>query len=211
MSMRFSVIARQGLVLLLVWLIGAMALVLSGAWPYSAPLFALAVLTVYLYRDLPRRIPPRPNAIVSPLDGTILSIENGHDPYCERDALRIEAITHWNGPYVLRSPMEGKVVEQWFSPGSRGEDGEYQSPMMAMWIRNDEDDDLVLVVTPRSRWLRMSCRAHAGERVGHGRRCGFIPLGARIEVFLPVNARVEIQAGQKVTAGDSILAQLIHK
>jgi phosphatidylserine decarboxylase len=209
--MRFSIIARQGLVLLLLWLLAALVLVLAGAWPYSLPLFALALVTVYLYRDLPRRIPPKPNAIVSPLDGIVLSVEPGHDPYCEREAIRIEAKTYWNGPFVLRSPMEGKVVEQWFSPGSVGEDGKRTPPMMAMWIRSDEDDDLVLVVTPRSRRLRMSCRAHAGERVGHGRRCGFIPLGARIEVFLPVNARVQIEAGQKVSAGDSILAQLIHK
>jgi len=209
--MRFSIISRQGLILLLLWLGIAVVLVLAGAWPYSVPMLLLALVTAYLYRDLPRRIPPKPNALVSPLDGTILAVETCQDPYVEREALRIEAITHWYGPFVLRSPMEGKVVEQWFSPGARNEDGTRSAPMMAMWIRSDEDDDLVMVVTPRSPRLRMSCRAHAGERVGQGRRCGFIPLGARIEVFLPMNSRVQVEVGQQVTAGDSILAQLLHK
>jgi len=209
--MRFSIISRQGLILLLLWLGIAVVLSLAEAWTWSLPVLLLALVTAYLYRDLPRRIPPKPNALVSPLDGTVLSVETGHDPYVERDAIRIEVSSHWNGPFVLRAPMEGKVVEQWFSPGSVGEDGRRSAPMMAMWIRSDEEDDLVMVVTPRSRRLRMSCEAHAGERVGQGRRCGFVPLGARIEVFLPVNSRVQIEPGQKVSAGDSILAQLVHK
>lgn len=209
--MRFSIISRQGLILLLLWLGIALVLILAEAWSYSLPVLILALVTAYLFRDLPRHVPPKPNALVSPLDGTILSVETGHDPYVEREAIRIEALTHWNGPYVLRSPMEGKVVEQWFSPGSRAEDGSPSAPMMAMWIRSDEEDDLVMVVTPRSHRLRMSCQAHAGERVGQGRRCGFVPLGARIEVFLPVNSRVQVEPGQKVSAGDSILAQLVHK
>jgi len=211
MSMRLSIVSRQGLLLLLLWLGIAILLILSEAWPYSLPVLLLALVTVYLYRDLPRHVPPKPNALVSPLDGTILGVASAYDPYCERDAIRIEAVTHWNGPFVLRSPMEGKVVEQWFSPGSRHEDGTRTEPMMAMWIRSDEDDDVVMVVTPRSHRLRMSCHARAGERLGQGRRCGFIPLGARIEVFLPVNSRVQIEAGEKVSAGDSILAQLVHK
>jgi phosphatidylserine decarboxylase len=208
--MRFSIITRQGLLLLILWLVLAVALALCDAWPWSLPALLLAFFTVYLYRDLPRRIPPKPNALVSPLDGTVLAVETALDPYVEREAIRIEAVTHWNGPFVLRSPMEGKVLEQWFSPASKGVDGRPVPPMMAMWIRSDEEDDLVMVVTPRSHRPGMSCRAHAGDRVGQGRRCGFIPLGARIEVFLPVNSRVQIQAGQKVSAGDTILAQLVR-
>lgn len=209
--MRFSIVSRQGMAFLLFCLIAAVILLLAGEGVYALPALAAVAVIAYLYRDLPRRIPPKPHAVVSPLDGEILSVERAHDPFCEREAIHLEARTHWYGPFVLRSPMDGKVLEQWLSPGNIDEQGKRQPPMMTLWIRSDDDEDLVMVVTPRSRRLRLSCQAHAGDRVGQGRRCGFIPLGARIEVFLPLNSRVPLVPGQKVSAGDSVLAQLVHK
>ncbi|MBD3669359.1 MAG: hypothetical protein HUJ29_01185 [Gammaproteobacteria bacterium] len=208
--MRVSIIAKQGLLPILFWLVLALLPYLFGMpWWYGVPMLLLTGLSAYLFRDLPRKVPPQARVILSPLDGTILSVEKTEDPYCDRPAIRIEALTHWSGPFVLRSPQEGKVQEQWFSPAGRDLDGAKRASLMALWIRSDEDEDVVMVVNPRWRMFSMACRAHTGERVGQGRRCGFIPFGAYVEVFLPDNARIEIEAGARVTAGDTILARLV--
>ena len=204
-------ISRSGLGLLTFWLIVAVILLLLTNWFYSLPILLPALLTAYLYRDLPRKVPAKPLAILSPLDGKVLRSESGQDPYVEREALCLELQTHALGPFVLRAPMEGKLVKQWFSPAGRDIHGKRTAAVMAMWIRNEEDDDVVVVMTPRYSWTRIVCSAQAGERVGQGRRCGFIPLGAKIEVFLPENSRIKVDVGQSVTAGDSILAELVHK
>lgn len=210
-KMRFSVISRSGLGLLTVWLVAAVLILFVSHWFFSLPFIGLIIFTAYLYRDLPRRLPAKPLAILSPLDGTIVSCTPVHDPYAEREAICLHTQTHSLGPFVLRAPMEGKVLKQWFSPAGRDLEGKRTAAMMAMWIRSDEDDDVVVVISPRFRWMRILCRVQAGERVGQGRRCGFIPLGAKIEVFLPDNARIRVVAGESVTAGDTILAELVHK
>ncbi|MDH5182881.1 MAG: hypothetical protein OEX12_03240 [Gammaproteobacteria bacterium] len=208
---RFSVISRSGLGLLLLWLSVAILLALLSHWIFSLPVVLLLFMTAYLYRDLPRTLPAKPLAILSPLDGKIISCEPADDPYVDRHAICLQTQTHALGPFVLRAPMEGKIVKQWFSPAGKDMDGKRTSAVMAMWIRSDEDDDVVVVISPLYRWTRIVCWSQAGERVGQGRRCGFIPLGAKIEVFLPDNARIKVDAGQSVTAGDNILAELVHK
>jgi phosphatidylserine decarboxylase len=39
----------------------------------------------------------------------------------------------------------------------------------------------------------------------------YILFGSRVEVYLPANSRVDVQAGDRVTAGAGVLATLIHK
>lgn len=210
-KMRFSIISRSGLGLIILWLFVAVLLPLITHWIFSLPFVLMVLLTAYLYRDLPRKLPAKPLAILSPMDGKILSRGPAHDPYVGREAICLQIQSHALGPFVLRAPMEGKIVKQWFSPAGKDMEGKATTAVMAMWIRSDEDDDVVVLITPRYRWTRISCWAQAGERVGQGRRCGFIPLGAKIEVFLPDNARINVDAGQSVTAGDNILAELVHK
>jgi hypothetical protein len=101
-------------------------------------------------------------------------------------------------------------MNQWFiKPGheQRQLSGFYQS---AHWIKTDEGDDAVLVIRTRMFRSRLRCRLRAGERIGHGQRCGFILFGAEVEVLVAENSRLQAKIGDKVIAGSSILGELVH-
>ena len=49
-----------------------------------------------------------------------------------------------------------------------------------------------------------------GERVGQGQRCAYLRLTRLAEVQLPINGRVLVTEGQKVSAGVDVLAKLPH-
>jgi phosphatidylserine decarboxylase len=57
-------------------------------------------------------------------------------------------------------------------------------------------------------WLarRVVCRLKAGDPVMAGERIGIIKFGSRAEVFLPAQARIWVRQGDRVKAGESILA-----
>ena len=55
---------------------------------------------------------------------------------------------------------------------------------------------------------RIVCWVAQGDRVDRGQRFGLIRFGSRLEVFLPVNARIAVEKGQKVTAGETIIGYL---
>jgi phosphatidylserine decarboxylase len=46
----------------------------------------------------------------------------------------------------------------------------------------------------------------AGDRLARGQRFGFIRFGSRVDVYLPITARVSAALGEKVYAGSSVLA-----
>jgi phosphatidylserine decarboxylase len=55
---------------------------------------------------------------------------------------------------------------------------------------------------------RIVCWVRTGDCVERGRRFGLIRFGSRLDVYLPETARVQVQPGQKTTAGQTILGIL---
>ncbi len=55
---------------------------------------------------------------------------------------------------------------------------------------------------------RIVCHTQAGDQLTTGQRMGLIRFGSRVDVYVPCDAQVRVQLKQKVTAGESILAQL---
>ena len=58
---------------------------------------------------------------------------------------------------------------------------------------------------------RPHCYVQSGERIGQGQRCGFMSFGARLEVYVPTNSRIDIEVGERVRAGESVIAHFIHQ
>jgi phosphatidylserine decarboxylase len=44
--------------------------------------------------------------------------------------------------------------------------------------------------------------------VKQGEQMGFIKFGSRVDIFLPLNSKVHVTLGQKVTGGETIIADL---
>jgi len=173
------------------------------------PLWGLVVVITYLYRDPNRAIPSAPLGIVSPVDGQVIKIDTQFDPFLKREALTISLQMNWYGVFVLRSVTEGKIMQHWLHEPDKEDDmpGRLQH---AIWIQTDEEDDAVIAIHAGGRFRKMHCYASTGERVGQGKRCGFIPFGTRIDIILPTRARSSLAVGDKVIAGQDLIAEFVH-
>ncbi len=206
-SRYYPAVARQGWWFIFFLLAAALFLISFCNWVSSLPLWLAAALVAYLFRDPERRIPAKPLGLIAPVDGCVVAAEEGEDPYLERRASRIRLKGSATGSYVVRSPMEGKLLKQWYAvPG-----GESRSrALLASWIQSDEGDDVVLVIRPRIGWLRLRSNISPGERTGQGMRFCFSPFGAEVEVWMPPATRIETQPGQSVCSGSDIIGTLNH-
>jgi phosphatidylserine decarboxylase len=178
----------------------------AGAWPA----WVLLMLVLFVFRDFSRAVPPRALAVVSPVDGVITEVGEHRNPFLNCRARRVSLRQSGLGEFNVHSPVEGKVQERWW-PGKEGVNEEVPPEQFAVWVQTDEQDDVVLAVDV-GRGLRfLRCGIQAGERMGQGRRCGFVGFGLPVHVYLPENSRVEVEAGQRVRAGSDIIGVLIHK
>lgn len=191
-------IVREGRIPVFGVLAVALALTASeGIW-VAAPVWMLSALLSFLFRELPRSAPASPLAVLSPVDGRIVSVDDCRDPYCERPARCIRIVQDAAGPYGLYAPIEGKLLKVWRG-ALAGE-----SHQAALWVQTDELDDIVVAVRRPRLPGYLRCRVHAGERVGHGSRCGFAGFGRFLDVYLPVRSRIEAAPGERLRAGQVV-------
>lgn len=207
-SNRYPIIAREGWIVL-----GVLFIILCVAWFYlgntvtAVTAFALLV-SIFLLRDPVQEVTSSPLAIVSPVFGRIVSVEEVNDRWVERQALQVRIKMSLFDIYSLRSPMEGKIVNQW----TRRPEGKTVNPKFAFRIRSDEGDEVVVVVY-LNLFGPLSFRfyAHSGERLGHGQRCGYLYFGGTVDVLVPKNSKIVIKPGDRISSGSGIIAQLVHK
>lgn len=173
-----------------------------GVWAAVPPLVVIVYLLAF-FHEPNRKVPPKPLAVIAPVDGYIVSRGECRDRFLDRDAIKLSIRVAHFGAYLLRSPSEGMVLEipadAW--PEYKGQ---------ATWIRTDEDDDIVFAVGKGSLLGARPCMTPYGERVGQGRRCGVRRFARRLDIYLPMNSRVEVEVGQTVRTGCGVLATLVH-
>lgn len=146
----------------------------------------------------------KPRGILAPVDGTVVYRRECHDPVLGREAIRIVIRTSWWGGYCLRAPIAGEVMALPRS-GESGSDGAVSR------IRSEEDQDVVMRVISGSLLGARPVMVSVGERVGQGRRCGLRRLAREIEIMIPAGSRVDVQLGERVRSGETLLATMLRK
>jgi phosphatidylserine decarboxylase len=200
---RYSVIAREGLLPLLVTVLAAVLALQFVGFYQSLVLWAIVLLLLFVFRDPEREVPSVPQAVVCPADGKIISIGAAHDPYLNRPSIKVSMQMNSYGTYSTRSPVEGKVLEP---PGNPDDPGAPHG----VWLQTDEGDDVVLVMNRGPLNNAPRCYVRFGERVGQGQRCGFIHLGARIDLYLPESCRTDVSPGDWVRSGSDVIGKIIR-
>lgn len=203
---RHPVIAKEGwsIILFLSFIIAVLQHYVSQ---YVAILWLLPCVVAWLYRDPHRVLPSDPLGLVSPVNGTVVIAEAHPDPFLGRDAFLFRISMSLSDIYSIRSVTEGKIIQQWLDPEDDDDD---RSLAHAIQIKTDEDDDIMIVLRPGRFFKKLSCDAVIGQRIGQGHRCGIIPFGASIDVYVPASSKIEVNIGDSVEAGTTRLASLKH-
>jgi len=205
------IIAREG------WPHVAIALALAliataflGAW--SLLFWAAAVFVLQFFRDPPRTPPQTPGVAVSAADGRVLLVQKARDPYLNRDALKISVFMNVVNVHSNRSPVAGAVKERWYHSGkyfnAALDKSSEENERMALWIRTDDGVDVTCVQIAGLIARRVLCYVNSGERLERGQRYGFIRFGSRVDLYLPVGSTARVSVGDKVTAAETIVAEL---
>ncbi|MBN2577519.1 MAG: phosphatidylserine decarboxylase family protein [Pirellulales bacterium] len=197
-------------------LLAATVLVGIYFWPLAwIPAVVLGWL-VSFFRDPPRTIPDRPDALVSPADGKVVDITPMEEnEFISGPAVRIGIFLSIFNVHINRAPVESRVI------GLRYHPGKFHNAMLPvsavenenMWIALEEErpPHRRLIVRQISGKIarRIVCGLRPGEVVGRGEKFGMIKFGSRTELILPAaeDLQILVGVGQKVHAGSTLLAR----
>ena len=187
--------------------LGITALAVLGGYlwtPFvSLPLLLLAAFCLYFFRDPERDIPSGPVA-VSPADGKIVSIK-----WLSPSSTRVSIFMNVFDVHVNRAPVEGEIAEVKYQVGrylvASREEASTQNEQNAVTI---QDGGTLVTFTQIAGLVarRIVFERKVGERVGKGERVGMIKFGSRVDVFFGSEWTLDVEPGQRVKAGSSILA-----
>jgi phosphatidylserine decarboxylase len=181
-----------------------------GGWSILA--WALLLFVVQFFRDPIRNVPSQQGIAVSPADGRVLLVEKTRDPYLDRDALKISVFMNVFDVHSNRSPVSGAVKQRWYHDGkylnASLDKSSQENERMALWIRTEDEIDVVCVQIAGLVARRILCYVAAGDFVERGQRYGFIRFGSRVDLFLPAGSVPRVSVGDKVTGGETVFAEL---
>ena len=209
-------VVREGWLPIFVTSLAAAGITIRFGLAWSIPLWALVGLLTFLFRESTRTIPALPLAVVSPVDGQVIEVQQAEDPWLDRQALNIGIRMRLPGISTLRSPTEGKVMDFRTSAEAcettAGRCGGFMGNHMCyvVCIRTDEDDDVVFSLSTNKYFSRFKSDVAPGERIGQGQRNGIVYFGRRIDVLVPANSLPQVSPGDRVSAGTNVIAELVH-
>jgi phosphatidylserine decarboxylase len=208
----YPIIAREG------WphvaIAGALAVAVSAfaGWSWSVPFWILLVFVLQFFRDPARTVPEASDVVISPADGRIVAVEKAGDPYLSRQALKISVFMNVFDVHANRSPVAGEVKNAWYHAGAfvnaALDKASSENERQAIWLRTAEGTDVTSVQIAGLIARRILCYAKTGDQLARGQRYGFIRFGSRVDVYLPGDSRARVAIGDKVWAGETVLAQL---
>ena len=206
------IIAREGWPFLAIAAVVALVLSATGPWPLAAIAWAAVAFIVQFFRDPARRVPDDPDAVLSPADGKVVKVEQGHDPYLDRPALKISVFMNVFNVHSNRSPVDGSVFAAWYHPGSflnaALDKASLENERNALHLRTAGGQDVTCVQIAGLIARRILCYVKPGDVLARGQRYGFIRFGSRVDVYLPPSAVPKVAIGDKVAATETILASL---
>lgn len=202
-------------------IVGGLGILFLNVW--GLPIMGLAALVVvwalWFFRDPQRVTPPGLDLVVSPADGKVIKVDRAPMPAELRgpgvgseQVLRVAIFLNIFNVHVNRSPAAGKVTKVVYTPGK------FFTASLDKASEHNERS-AVLLTDPRGRQIAFSQIAgwvarrivnhlREGQQVVAGERFGLIRFGSRAEIFLPLDTEILVQVGDRVVAGESLLAKL---
>lgn len=204
---------REGLPVIGGFVIAGIALSLLWA-PLAWVAGPLALWSVWFFRDPDRRAPTIPDVLVSPADGRLLPIDAAAPPpelgMGPEPRIRLRIFMNVFDVHVNRVPADGTILETNYRPGrfvnASFDKASEENERLAVRMKLPTGDELAFVQIAGLIARRIRSTLRPGDVVGAGERFGLIRFGSRVDVYLPPGVTPSVRAGQRMRAGETVIA-----
>jgi len=185
------------------------AVVESTALAISVVLY---VIVLQFFRNPKRTVQINPNGLICPADGKVVTIQEVYEEEVLKDkCIQMSIFMSPFNVHVNRYPLGGKVTEAIHHPGKF---------LVAWHPKSSTLNERTTVAVENKVWgtvvfrqiagavaRRIVMYAKKGELAAQGSEFGFIKFGSRVDLFLPVDAKILVKEGDVVKGAKTVLAE----
>lgn len=187
--------------------------------PVIVQQLVLFVSTVFLliilqfFRNPPRHTVLNEQHVISPADGKVVVIEEVEEPeYFNGKRLQISVFMSPFNVHVNRNPVSGIVSYFKYHPGKYlvawHPKSSTENERTTTVIKTQSEQEVLFRQIAGALAKRICWYVKEGQPVKQGSEMGFIKFGSRVDIYLPLNAKVNVQLNQKVSGGETVLAEI---
>ncbi|MCD6333129.1 MAG: phosphatidylserine decarboxylase family protein [Bacteroidales bacterium] len=173
---------------------------------------ALGFLFVtYFFRDPQRKFHQDTKAIIAPADGEVIEIEKEWvSEFMNREMIRVSILMWGYDVHINWIPASGRIIYQQYHPGrnliAKHPKASELNERSTIVIERTNGDQLLVRQIAGVLARRVVTRTKPGQLVNQGDELGFIKLGSRMDVFVPLNAIIHINVGVRTIGRQTVLA-----
>ena len=171
----------------------------------------ILILILQFFRNPKRNTVISDDKILSPVDGKVVIIKKVFEKeYFKDERLQISVFMSPINVHVTRYPSSGEIVFSKYHPGDY---------LVAWHPKSSEKNERTTIVLKTKTFGEILYRQIAGAlarrivnyaKVGanaiQGEDAGFIKFGSRVDLFLPLDSKVNVKLNQKVIGGETVIS-----
>lgn len=205
-----------GLLLVLILINWLAAVSVPGntiTWLVSGASLILFVLVLQFFRSPVITVTEGSAKILAPADGKVVAIEETDETeFLNGRRRQISIFMSPLNVHINRMPTSGEIVYIRYHPGKY---------LVAWHPKSSTENERMTIVARRSDGIAILFRQIAGamarriklyikegDQLTQGAEFGFIRFGSRVDVFLPLDAKVSVGIGDKTTAGVTVIGEV---
>lgn len=174
-------------------------------------LIILLLLVLQFFRNPKRNFNVQSEQVLSPVDGKIVVIEEVFEKeYFKDKRLQVSVFMSPINVHVTRHPVSGKVVYSKYHPGKYlvawHPKASEENERTTVVVKNEVFGDVLYRQIAGALAKRIVNYAEVDDEVEQTADSGFIKFGSRVDVYLPLDAKVKVTLNEKVKGGISIIA-----
>ena len=187
----------------------------SYASPFLGAVIFVATLVLLLFiisffRIPKRELVVREDAIIAPADGKVVAIEEVQaDEYFTDRRIQVSIFMSPLNVHVNRNPVSGEVAYSQYHKGKYlvawHPKSSIENERHSVVYRKEGKEFLVKQIAGAIA-KRIINYLQVGQKVKQSEEMGFIKFGSRVDLLLPLDARVEVKTGDKTQGGVTVIA-----
>ena len=171
------------------------------------------IIVLQFFRN-PKRITSIGDSnIVSPVDGKVVVIEEVFEPeYFKEKRIQISIFMSPINVHVTRYPIGGQVTYSKYHPGKYlvawHPKSSTENERTSIVIKNENCGEILYRQIAGALAKRIINYAKESTYVNQGDDAGFIKFGSRVDLFLPLDTKINVSLNQKVKGAEDIIAKV---
>jgi phosphatidylserine decarboxylase len=180
------------------------------SWIIFIGTFGLLIFLISFFRVPKRTHTIQENAIVAPADGKVVVIEEVQaDEYFTDRRIQVSIFMSPLNVHVNRNPVTGEIAYSQYHKGKylvawHPKSSTENERHSVVYRKNGKE---ILVKQIAGALAKRICNyLQAGQQVQQTAEMGFIKFGSRVDLLLPLDAKIHVKIGDKPQGGVTLIA-----